>query len=46
MSDNNLKQAFLPEGAQAIPNQWGTAPGILLELGNKILFLLPGCLEN
>lgn len=42
MSDNNLKQAFLPEGAQAIPNQWGTAPGILLELGNKILISLPG----
>lgn len=43
MPDNNKKQAMLPDGAKQIANSWGTAPGILLELGNnKVIIALPG----
>lgn len=43
MSPNNKKQAFLPRGAVEIENQWGTAPGILIELPtNKLIIALPG----
>ncbi|QSX08611.1 competence/damage-inducible protein A [Alkalibacter rhizosphaerae] len=42
MTQNNLKQAYMPEGARIIPNDNGTAPGILLEKDNKIFILLPG----
>lgn len=43
MTLNNRKQALFPDGAQIIDNQWGTAPGILLELANgKIIVCLPG----
>lgn len=42
MTQNNRKQAYLPRGAQAIPNSWGTAPGILWEMHGKTLICLPG----
>lgn len=42
MTDNNIKQAYLPEAAQPIVNNWGTAPGILLKTENNIIFSLPG----
>lgn len=43
MSVNNKKQAYLPDGAVGIKNNWGTAPGILLELPqNKLIISLPG----
>jgi competence/damage-inducible protein CinA-like protein len=42
MSELNLKQAYLPRGAQAIPNPIGTAPGIRLEHSGKLIFALPG----
>src|SRR5690606_31348439 len=35
-------QVMLPRGAQAIPNQWGTAPGVLLEMGQQVVVCLPG----
>ncbi|MFH1857651.1 MAG: competence/damage-inducible protein A [Candidatus Omnitrophota bacterium] len=38
----NERQAYLPQGARALPNPVGTAPGILLEIRNKILIALPG----
>lgn len=38
----NKKQAYIPEGAKIIHNSYGTAPGILLERGGKIVILLPG----
>ncbi len=44
MTENNLKQAYVPEGATVLPNDNGTAPGIFINLkvsGQKI-FLLPG----
>lgn len=42
MSENNRKQAFVPEGSVIIPNRWGTAPGIILNLGQKTIIALPG----
>ena len=39
---NNAKQADVPEGAFAIPNRTGTAPGIFIEKDNKVVVLLPG----
>lgn len=42
MSDSNLKQALLPEGAEPVPNPLGTAPGIALRLGNCQVVCLPG----
>lgn len=42
MSSNNLKQALLPVGAEYIPNETGTAPGILLKIEGKTIISLPG----
>ena len=37
-----LNQCMIPEGAEAIPNRHGTAPGIYLETEHGTLILLPG----
>lgn len=42
MSDNNLKQCYVPRGAEVLPNPYGTAPGLHLRLDGKHLFMLPG----
>jgi len=46
MTENNLLQALIPEGAEVFFNKWGTAPGIALsgEIGGetKTAILLPG----
>lgn len=42
MQDNNRKQAMIIEGASPLYNARGTAPGIYLEEGEKIVILLPG----
>lgn len=44
MSDNNLRQAMMPEGAQIINNTCGTAPGVIVEeeKTGKIIINLPG----
>lgn len=42
MTENNLKQAMLPEGALVLDNDWGTAPGMILEDDRATLILLPG----
>lgn len=42
MTDNNRKQAMMPEGAHVLPNENGTAPGLILEQNGKRLILLPG----
>ena len=39
---NNWKQAMLPEGAIALENHNGTAPGVILELTGAKVVLLPG----
>ncbi len=42
MVDNNRRQAYLIEGAEAIPNPSGTAAGQWIELDGRIVMLLPG----
>ena len=43
MTDNNRKQAMMPEGATVFPNDYGTAPALALENEEgKVLILLPG----
>ncbi|MCM1982294.1 competence/damage-inducible protein A [Lyngbya confervoides] len=42
-SENNRKQAFLPEGAQPLPNPIGSAPGILWAVSDSITVItFPG----
>jgi len=41
-SENNKRQAYLPQGAQAIENPLGTAPGFLLEHGEGLVAAMPG----
>lgn len=41
-TQNNRKQAYVPEGSVIVPNKVGTACGFILELENKIIVLLPG----
>lgn len=42
MTENNLKQGLIPEGAIIINNNNGTAPGAIIEENNKIMIILPG----
>ena len=42
MSDNNLRQADVPVGATTIPDQPGTAPGLICPIGDKVLYAVPG----
>ena len=42
MTENNKKQALVPEGAIVVDNDNGTAPGIILTEGEKRIILLPG----
>jgi nicotinamide-nucleotide amidase len=42
MPDKNKIQAYIPAGAEAIPNNLGTAPGIMAEANGKLLIALPG----
>jgi nicotinamide-nucleotide amidase len=42
MTDNNIKQAYLPEGCIVITNNNGTAPGCIVERNGKIVVMLPG----
>ncbi len=42
MSENNARQALIPQGAAWLENQNGTAPGIWLEHNHATLILLPG----
>lgn len=42
VSENNKKQAFLPEGSIPIYNSVGTAPGFIKECDSKYIVCLPG----
>ena len=42
MTENNLQQAYLPEGCQVLDNAWGTAPGCAFESGGTHVIMLPG----
>lgn len=41
-TDNNLQQAYLPEGCTVFHNDWGTAPGCAFEAGGVHVLMLPG----
>ena len=42
ITENNWKQAQVPEGAMVIDNYNGTAPGLILQKDGKTAILLPG----
>lgn len=42
MTNNNIKQALVPEGSTILKNKNGTAPGFFLNYDNKSIVLLPG----
>jgi len=42
MSENNRKQAMMPEGAVVLPNPYGTAPGLAVGDDTRTAILLPG----
>jgi len=42
MSENNRRQAWIPEGSEVIPNPVGTAPGFVAEVHGNPVICLPG----
>lgn len=42
MMEANKMQAELPSGCETLGNEWGTAPGMLFRVGEKIIVSLPG----
>ncbi|MFQ5988434.1 MAG: competence/damage-inducible protein A [Candidatus Methylomirabilales bacterium] len=42
MPEAAKRQAWVPEGFTVLPNRHGTAPGLLSEIGERILISLPG----
>jgi nicotinamide-nucleotide amidase len=42
MSENNRKQAMVPEGAEVLHNPNGTAPGLFLREGGRCVACMPG----
>jgi nicotinamide-nucleotide amidase len=42
MTKNNEKQAWLPEGCIVLDNDWGTAPGAIVEVEGCTVIMLPG----
>jgi nicotinamide-nucleotide amidase len=42
MPDSNARQADVPRGSTVIPQQLGTAPGLVCPVGNKVIYALPG----
>jgi nicotinamide-nucleotide amidase len=42
MSENNYRQAYLPDNAIPIENPVGTAPSFIVEHGNGVVISLPG----
>lgn len=43
---SNLRQADYPEGGEQLPNPKGTAPGLMVEHGGKLIFAVPGVPEE
>ena len=42
MPEVNRRQAMVPRGATSVPNANGSAPGLLIPHGEKLIVLLPG----
>lgn len=41
-TENNFRQALLPEGCTVFHNEWGTAPGCAFRKDGKIVIMIPG----
>ncbi|MBI4277104.1 MAG: competence/damage-inducible protein A [Armatimonadetes bacterium] len=42
VSASMLKQALVPRGARIIANQWGSAPGLIVDHGGGTIIMMPG----
>ena len=42
MTENNVKQAYIPKDSIIIKNRNGTAPGSIIEADGKVVIMLPG----
>ncbi|MFH5881601.1 competence/damage-inducible protein A [Liberiplasma polymorphum] len=42
VNESNKKQAYFPKESIILPNQYGTAPGVIIQVDDKIIVLLPG----
>lgn len=42
MADSNRKQAFFPKGAEPLLNDYGTAPGFMIERNGSMAMFFPG----
>ncbi len=42
LTEHRVKMAMMPEGAEPIPNDVGTAPGILVREGDSLIVVMPG----
>ncbi len=42
VTENNIKQVMVPEGAEVVLNPAGSAPMFVLRLGKAVLFFVPG----
>ena len=42
MPQNKLRQAMVPKGAKIIEQRRGTAPGLICEVGKKVMYAVPG----
>ena len=42
ITDNNWKQAQVPEGCLVLDNENGTAPGMIVEVGGHHIIMMPG----
>ena len=42
MTDNNSRQADVPDGAAVIEQTRGTAPGLICPVGQKVVYAVPG----
>jgi nicotinamide-nucleotide amidase len=42
MAPSNARQADLPAGATFIPQERGTAPGLICPVGDKVVYAIPG----
>ncbi len=42
LTENNYRQVYFPEGAIIMPNNNGTAPGVIINENGKMLLMFPG----
>lgn len=42
MTENNIKQAYMPSKAKVLTNDYGSAPGFMVKVDNNIIMCMPG----